>query len=81
VLHLYLFDDQGSLTQPEGIQVTLTEREQQIGPINVKLQPGGPGHYIADGMVIPTAGTWTLSVVVRVDEFTATTASTDFPVR
>ena len=81
VLHLYLFDDQGSLTQPEGIQVTLTEREQQIGPIDVKLQPGGPGHYIADGMVIPTAGTWTLSVVVRVDEFTATTASTDFPVR
>ncbi|MCU1667669.1 MAG: copper resistance protein CopC [Blastococcus sp.] len=80
-LHVYLFDDKGQLTQPAGIQVTLTEREQQIGPIAVPLQPGGPGHYLADGMDIPKAGRWTLTVVVRVDEFTATTASTDFPVR
>jgi copper transport protein len=80
-LHVYLFDDKGQLTQPAGIQVTLTEREQQIGPIAVPLQPGGPGHYLADGMDIPKAGTWTLTVVVRVDEFTATTASTDFAVR
>jgi copper transport protein len=61
--------------------VTLAEKEQQIGPINVPLQPGGPGHYTADAVDIPKAGTWTLSVVVRSDEFTATTASTDFPVR
>jgi copper transport protein len=47
----------------------------------VKLLPGGPGHYLADGMDIPGAGTWTLTVTVRLDEFTATTASTDFPVR
>jgi copper transport protein len=79
-LHLYLFDDQGRLTQPEGIQVSLAEREQQIGPLAVPLQPGGPGHYIAD-LTIVKAGTWTLTVVVRADEFTATTASTDFPVR
>jgi copper transport protein len=32
-------------------------------------------------MAIPGAGTWTLSVSVRLDEFTATTAGTDFPVR
>jgi copper transport protein len=80
-LHLYLFDDSGQLVQPAGITVTLTEASQQIGPLAVKLQPGGPGHYIADGMDIPGAGTWTLTVTVRVDEFTATTASTDFPVR
>jgi copper transport protein len=80
-LHLYLLDDSGQLVQPVGITVTLTEASQQIGPLAVKLQPGGPGHYIADGMDIPGAGTWTLAVTVRVDEFTATTASTDFPVR
>jgi copper transport protein len=80
-LHLYLFDDDGRLIQPAGITVSLTESSQQIGPVDVKLQPGGPGHYIADGMDIPGAGTWTLAVTVRVDEFTATTASTDFPVR
>ena len=80
-LHLYLLDDDGRLVQPVGITVTLTEASQQIGPLDVKLQPGGPGHYISDAMDIPGAGTWTLAVTVRVDEFTATTASTDFPVR
>jgi copper transport protein len=80
-LHLYLFDDSGRLVQPVGITVTLTEASQQIGPLDVKLQPGGPGHYVSDAMDIPGAGTWTLAVAVRVDEFTATTASTDFPVR
>ena len=80
-LHLYLFDDAGRLTQPAAITVSLTEASQQIGPLDVKLQPGGPGHYIADDMNIPGAGTWTLTVTVRLDEFTATTASTDFPVR
>jgi copper transport protein len=32
-------------------------------------------------MSIPGAGTWTLSVSVRVDEFTAATAGTEFAVR
>jgi copper transport protein len=80
-LHLYLFDDSGRLTQPVAITVSLTEASQQIGPLDVKLQPAGPGHYVDDGMDIPGAGTWTLTVTVRLDEFTATTASTDFPVR
>jgi copper transport protein len=80
-LHLYLFDDSGALIQPAGITATLTEASQRIGPIDVKLQPGGPGHYLAEGMDIPGAGTWTLAIAVRIDEFTATTASTDFPVR
>jgi copper transport protein len=80
-LHLYLFDDAGRPTQPQTIAVTLTEPSQEIGPIDVKLAPAGPGHYVGDGMDIPGAGTWTLTVTVRLDEFTATTAATDFPVR
>lgn len=81
VLHVYIFDDEGQLTQPAGIGVTLADPGQQLGPIEVPLQPAGPGHYVGDGMTIPGAGTWTVSVSVRVDEFTATTASTTFPVR
>jgi copper transport protein len=80
-LHLYLFDDSGRLTQPAGITAGLTEKSQEIGPLDVKLQPAGPGHYVGDGMTIPGAGTWTLTVSVRLDEFTATTATVDFPVR
>jgi copper transport protein len=80
-LHVYLFDDTGRLTQPAGITATLTEDSQDIGPLDVALQPAGPGHYIGAGMTIPGAGTWTLAVSIRLDEFTATTATVDFPVR
>ena len=80
-LHVYLFDDSGRLTQPASIAVTLAEPSQEIGPLDVDLEPAGPGHFVGDGMTIPGAGTWTLEVSVRLDEFTAVTASTDFPVR
>jgi copper transport protein len=80
-VHIYLFDDAGRLTQPADIRVTLAERQQGIGPLDVDLEPAGPGHYVADGLTIPGPGTWTLAVSVRLGEFTATTASTDFPVR
>jgi copper transport protein len=80
-LHVYLFDSSGRLTQPADIRVTITEQQQEIGPIEVDLAPAGPGHYVAEGLDIPGAGTWTLVVAVRLDEFTATTARTSFPVR
>jgi copper transport protein len=80
-LHVYLYDAAGRLTQPRGITVALTETQQQIGPLAVQLAAAGPGHYVGDGAILPTAGTWTLTVTVRLDEFTAVTASTDFPVR
>ncbi|MGY2065365.1 copper resistance CopC/CopD family protein [Blastococcus sp. SYSU DS0619] len=80
-LHIYLFDDAGRLTQPAEIRVTLTERSQEIGPLDVDLAPAGPGHFVGDGVDIPGAGTWTLTVTVRLDEFTALSAATDFPVR
>jgi copper transport protein len=80
-MHLYLFDDAGRPTQPATITVSLTEASQGIGPLDVELAPAGPGHYVSDGMNIPGAGTWALDVSVRLDEFTATTARTDFPVR
>jgi copper transport protein len=79
-LHVHLFDAEGRLTQPRQITVTLTEVQQQIGPLDVDLSPAGPGQYVGDP-VLPAAGSWTLTVTVRLDEFTAVTASTVFPVR
>jgi copper transport protein len=73
-LHVYLFDADGQLAQPQQIAVSLTEVQQEIGPLAVDLAAAGPGHYVADP-VLPSAGTWTLTV-----EFTAVTASTVFPV-
>ena len=80
-LMVYLFDQAGQLTQPQDLRVTLTEAGQEIGPLAVDLVPAGPGHYIGDGMSIPTPGAWTVTVSVRLDEFTAATASTDVAAR
>jgi copper transport protein len=81
VLHVYLFDAEGRLTQPAELRVTLTEEQQQIGPLDVELAPAGPGHVVAEGLDIPGAGTWTLAVAVRLDEFTSVSASTPVAVR
>jgi copper transport protein len=80
-MHVYLYDSGGQLTQPAEIRVTIAEEQQQIGPLEVELAPAGPGHYVAEGLDIPGAGSWTLVVSVRLDEFTATTARTSVPVR
>ncbi len=79
-LHVYVLDETGQLAQPRSLRITVTEAQQQIGPLPVTLQPAGPGHSIGD-VQLPTAGTWTLTVAVRLDEFTARTAVTTFPVR
>ncbi|WP_246078582.1 copper resistance CopC/CopD family protein [Modestobacter excelsi] len=79
-VHVYLYDADGQLTQPQQIAVSLTEVPQQIGPLDVGLAAAGPGHYTGDPD-LPSAGSWTLTVTVRLDEFTAVTASTVFPVR
>jgi copper transport protein len=79
-VHVYLLDAEDRLVQPRQIAVTLTELAQEIGPLDLDLAPAGPGHYIAEPS-FPAAGSWTLTVTVRLDEFTAVTASTVFPVR
>lgn len=80
-LHLYLFDEAGQLAQAQDIRVSMTAPAQEVGPLPVDLQPAGPGHSVSEAMSIPTKGAWTLSVTVRLDEFTAATAATDFMVR
>jgi copper transport protein len=80
-LHLYLLDASGQPTQPAGISVALRNQSAGVGPLPVTLQPAGPGHYVDDAMDIPGAGSWTVTVSVRTDAFTAAVASTTFPVR
>ncbi|CCH86733.1 Copper resistance protein [Modestobacter italicus] len=79
-VHVYLYDAEGRLAQPQQIAVSLTEVAQQIGPLDVELAAAGPGHYVGYPD-LPSAGSWTLTVTVRLGEFTAVTASTVLAVR
>jgi copper transport protein len=44
-----------------------------IGPLPVTLTKAGPGQFVANGVVVPVAGTWQLSVKVRSTDFDQTT--------
>ena len=80
-LDVYLFDEAGRLVQPQEIRVQLTETEQQVGPLDVELIRRGPGHLAGSEFSIPSSGNWALTVIVRLGEFSAASASTDIRVR
>ncbi|MPQ98408.1 copper resistance protein CopC [Modestobacter sp. I12A-02628] len=80
-MHIYLLDESGRLVQPRDIAVDLREPAQQIGPLAAELEPSGPGHWTGVDVAFPTAGNWTVTVTVRLDQFTAVTASTVVAVR
>ena len=78
--HLAVLDAQGRPVTPQQVTATLTETARQIGPLPVPLTATGPGRYdLAPDL--PTTGSWTVTVSVRLDEFTAVSAGTTFPVR
>lgn len=47
-----------------------------IGPLPVTLAKTGPGQFVANGVVVPVAGTWELSVRVRTTDFDETNVDT-----
>ncbi len=81
-LHLYLLDTVGRVDDSaESVVMRSTLPTRDIGPIERPLRRIGPGHYMADGTLFPVAGTWTVEMVVRVDEFTDRDAMISVKVR
>jgi copper transport protein len=75
-IRLVLIDPSGAPLEPvETPTVELAEPALELGPLRPVVHPfgGGTYHVIAD---IPLAGTWELTVRVRVSEFEAATAET-----
>ncbi len=74
-LHLYLLDQHGRPADAErSVAVELVQPSLDIGPIDKQLRRAGPGHYLTNGTLFTVSGEWTVTVRVRVDEFTEHTA-------
>ena len=70
-MHVYLLDAQGRPNDHEqSVAFQLTEKAQNIGPINAQIFKAGPGHYQSNGPLFTIPGKWVVTVKVRVDEFT-----------
>jgi copper transport protein len=75
-IHFYVLSKQGSVTDVQDLTASLALPSSDIEAIEVPLSKAGPGHMVNYGMAIPIAGEWTLTVDVRVDDFTQETVTT-----
>lgn len=63
------------------VQAELRLPESNIGPLPVTLAKSGPGQFVANGVVVPVAGNWQLSVKVRSTDFDVTNVDTQIVMR
>jgi copper transport protein len=82
-LHVYLFDARSGApyTKTKELTVEAMQHDKGIGPLPVTVHKAGPGHYIADAVVLSPGGTWHLTIVDRVSDFDEYTKTLTVPVR
>jgi copper transport protein len=70
-IHLYLFDARSGaqFNQAKEIQVSATETDRGIGPLDLAPQKAGPGHYIVPAALLNVPGSWKIEVTVRTSKF------------
>jgi copper transport protein len=57
------------------VKVSLTLKQKGLGPLSIPLEHRSTGHWNAEGVQLPLAGTWQLSMTVRtsdIDQVTET---------
>jgi copper transport protein len=70
-MHFYLFDgaDGGRLERIDEMQVELRLPAKDIGPIPVRVNRAGPGHYVANRADVGVPGDWELLLRLRLSKF------------
>ena len=61
--------------KPQQLTATAALPDQQLGPITIPLSASG-AEYSASGVVLPSAGRWTITLTVRTSEFDSVVADT-----
>ncbi|MGI8667734.1 MAG: copper resistance CopC/CopD family protein, partial [Jatrophihabitans sp.] len=59
---------------PTKVSATASLPAKQLGPIPIPLQAAGPASYSGSGVLLPSAGTWQITITVQTSEFDSTTA-------
>lgn len=70
-VHLYLIDPRTGAQLDAAKEVTIRAAlpSKSIGAMTATAQKAGPGHYLVPGFTFGVAGTWQLTVAVRVSDF------------
>jgi copper transport protein len=83
LIHLYLIDARtgAQFTATKELTVTAKLPAKGIGPLTLKANAAGPGHYVLDSTVLSPGGTWEIEVTDRVSEFEQHTRTIAVPIR
>lgn len=70
-VHVYVLEASGRPARDLGQELTLrfTKPDEDIGPIERRAQPAGPGHWLHVGPELSIPGRWVVEPVVRVSDF------------
>ncbi|RAG86517.1 ABC transporter [Streptacidiphilus pinicola] len=79
-LHAYLYDSGGKPVDVPEIDIALTLKSKNLGPLPVKLTHLDIGHYGTSDLELPLPGQWTLAVTVRSDDIDEATVATQISV-
>ena len=80
-LHLYTFDPEGRPTElADTIDLQLSLPAADLGPIERTATRAGPAHAQLNGNDFAVAGTWEITVRLRIDRFTEVTGSTEITI-
>jgi copper transport protein len=81
-VHLYLIDAKTGVQFTETKELTVTARlpSKGIGPLPLKANLAGPGHYVLNSAVLSPEGTWSIEIIDRVSEFEQYTRTVKVPI-
>ncbi len=82
-IHLYLIDakDGAQFTATKQLTVTARLPAERIGPIPLKANLSGPGHYTLTAAQLSPGGTWEIQVTDRVSAFDQYAKTIPVPIR
>jgi copper transport protein len=81
-MHLFTLDPKGTGTTVDATEVSaeMSQPDNDIAPIEVKLIRLAPGHYTSAGFTVPFAGDWKLTVKAVLNDVDESSATTTVPI-
>ena len=82
-MHIYFFDAKTGAQYTEGkeLKVAAMQHEKGIGPLPLKVEHAGPGHYIVQDAELNLPGEWEIEVTLRISAFDEFEKKIEVPVR
>ncbi|HEV2945340.1 MAG TPA: CopD family protein [Solirubrobacteraceae bacterium] len=82
-IHLYLIDVKtgAQFTQTKELTATARLPAKGIGPLPLKANLSGPGHYTLNSAELTPGGTWDIEITDRVSEFEEFSKTVKVPIR